>query len=440
MKRYDEKILGLLLDRYEGSLLYTGDNRVRVSITVKLTKSVIPEYFDQTGTEYIAVDEQLRGLERAGLIRIICGRINKHIIEKCELNIDEAEKAYKMLKRIPRREKEYRLKQLLCGLKEKAKEAYSERASEKEAAERRMYEFTLRYIDSIEERLLSGKSIKADVDMDNPEELKYICRLLNAIEGNTEECFLREFSLRTFHDTKTAEKYMPRAIGIIRRLAGKTDIVSLNDTAAPDALTAAADMSDEEILEEFNIYKNPSWIMLKGCGRLKIGETTASLGDMPSGLGLAGADIDKISWDRELIPQRVLTIENLTSFHRWRDKGRNTLCIYLGGYANGYRRSLLKKLRECYHDSEFMHFGDIDCGGFYIWRALCEETGIDFKTVGMDIETYLKACAEGRPLTENDRRALERMREDDFFSEQRELFSLMLERGIKTEQEGVELK
>ena len=62
MKRYDEKILGLLLDRYEGSLLYTGDNRVRVSITVKLTKSVIPEYFDQTGTEYIAVDEQLRGL------------------------------------------------------------------------------------------------------------------------------------------------------------------------------------------------------------------------------------------------------------------------------------------------------------------------------------------------------------------------------------------
>lgn len=57
IKRYDERILSLLLDRYEGSLLYTGRNQVNVSIAVRLTKSVMPEYFDQTGTEYAVIDE-----------------------------------------------------------------------------------------------------------------------------------------------------------------------------------------------------------------------------------------------------------------------------------------------------------------------------------------------------------------------------------------------
>ncbi len=415
IKRYDDRILSLLLDKYEGSLLYTGQNQVNISIAVKLTKSVIPEYFDQTGTEYAVIDEELKALERDGIIRLVWGKANKHIIEKCELNVDAADLAYDRLKRVPKRDKEDKLKKLIAELKT----LYGAAGAS---------EITYGYLCSIEERVLAQKSVKADVDMDNIDELRNICMLLNAIETNTEDCFLREFSLKVFHDTKTAEAYMPKALGIIRRYA---------DNCSGFAI--AADMSDEAILEEFNIYKNPSWLMLKGSGSMKIGDSELDISLLPLGIGIAGADIDKVSFYASKPPRRILTIENLTSFHRWRDKEGGTLAIYLGGYANKHRRQLIKKLYKIYPDAEYLHFGDIDCGGFYIWKALCEGTRVHFATVKMDIETYLANYTYGRALTDNDRRTLMRMKEDSFFAEQYELFDLMLEKKMKTEQEGIEL-
>lgn len=411
MKRYDERILKLLLDRYEGSLLYEGRNQVNITIAVKLTKSIVPEYFDQTGTEYTIIDEQLTALERTGLIRLVWGKNNKHIIERCELNTDEAARAYAMLKRIPKHDKEEILKAKLSDIRTGS-------SSDTVNA----------YISYIEDRLKNGRSLKSELDIDNIEGLEQSLQLVNAIELNTDECFVRELSIRTFRDSKTAEQYMSKAVGILRRFS-----------AYIRGLAAAEDMSEEDILAEYSIFRNPSWVMLKGSGRLKIGDSIAALEVLPLGFGIAGADTDRIVWDAEAAPRRILTIENLTSFHRWRDRNGDTICIYLGGFANRYRRALIRQLKTSYPDAEYVHFGDIDCGGFNIWKALCQETGIDFALAGMDEDTYLAHCAEGRPLTENDRRTLTRMKEDSFFAAQHGLFDLMLEKGLKTEQECVEI-
>ena len=406
MKRYDDRILSLLLDRYEGSLLYEGRNKLNISIAVKLTKAVVPEYFDQSSTEYETIEEQLEALERSNLIRIVWDKQKKHIIEKCELNTDELDRAYKSINRRPRRDKEQFLSAIL-----------NEFIREDGAVGA--------YAAYIADRLHSGKSIRGEVDIDDPEAFDKVCRLIKATEENEDECFVRELSIQCFRDSKTAERYMSKAVGILRRFSDRLK-----------ALSSAADMSDDEILEEFGIYKNPSWIMLKGSGSLKIGTTAIELKQIPSGIGIAGADVDKIMWSAQLRPSRILTIENLTSFHRWRDLNGDTLCIYLGGFADKYQRAMLKALYASYPDSEYMHFGDIDCGGFCIWKALCEETGISFGLIKMDVNTYLEKYAEGRPLTENDRKRLYKMLEDEFFKDQRELFQLMLEKGMKTEQEA----
>lgn len=409
MKRYDDRILNQLLDRYERSLLYEGRNKLNISITVKITKAAVPEYYDQSSTEYETVEEQLAALERNGLIRIVWDKQKKHIIDKCELNTAELDRAYKLVNRVPRREKEQRLSEILDNFvrDDGAVGAYAA---------------------YIADRLHSGKSIRSEADIDDPEAFEKVCLLTKAIEENETECFVRELSIRCFRDSKTAERNMAKAVGILRRYSGRLKVLS-----------SAADMSDEEILEEFGIYKNPSWIMLKGSGSLTIGTTTIELKQIPAGIGIAGADAGKIIWSDEHRPSHILTIENLTSFHRWRDADGDTLCIYLGGFADKYQREMLKALHESYPDAEYMHFGDIDCGGFYIWKALCEETGIGFETLKMDKQTYLEKCAEGRPLTENDRKRLSGMLEDEFFKEQHELFQLMLETGMKTEQEGIVL-
>ena len=57
----------------------------------------------------------------------------------------------------------------------------------------------------------------------------------------------------------------------------------------------------------------------------------------------------------------------------------------------------------------------------------------------MDEATYLRFCGEGRPLTEHDRRTLDRMKADPFFAGQCRLFDRMLSTGMKLEQECIEL-
>ena len=42
MKRYDEKVLGYLLDRYERSLLYSGKNKVNRAVSMPVSKKTLP--------------------------------------------------------------------------------------------------------------------------------------------------------------------------------------------------------------------------------------------------------------------------------------------------------------------------------------------------------------------------------------------------------------
>ncbi|MCD8068772.1 MAG: DUF2220 domain-containing protein, partial [Lachnospiraceae bacterium] len=116
-----------------------------------------------------------------------------------------------------------------------------------------------------------------------------------------------------------------------------------------------------------------------------------------------------------------------------------TRAINLGGYHNKVKRGFLIQLYECCKNENvtFIHFGDIDCGGFQIWRDLREKTQIPFQTGWMDMETYLSHLQYGKALTSGDRERLKRMAQDPYFAKQRELFWMMLEKGIKIEQECV---
>ena len=47
--------------------------------------------------------------------------------------------------------------------------------------------------------------------------------------------------------------------------------------------------------------------------------------------------------------------------------------IYLGGYHNSVRRKLLELLYQDFPKAEYLHFGDIDVGGFEIYRDLLQK-------------------------------------------------------------------
>ena len=91
---------------------------------------------------------------------------------------------------------------------------------------------------------------------------------------------------------------------------------------------------------------------------------------------------------------------------------------------------------EC-NQHDYYHFGDIDAGGFEIYRDLCEKTHILFKMYYMNLETLQKYEMYGKKLTENDRKRLRELQNQKSLSK---IVSYMLERDVKLEQECIELE
>ena len=137
-------------------------------------------------------------------------------------------------------------------------------------------------------------------------------------------------------------------------------------------------------------------------------------------------------FDGEERVKQVITIENLTTYFRWQEE--DSLLIYLGGYHNGVRRGLLREIYASFPEAVYCHFGDIDAGGFEIYRDLREKTGIPFRMYHMDLETLQRYEAYGKRLTENDRKRLLTMRERP---ELTQMIDYMLEHDVKLEQECI---
>ena len=79
-----------LLDKYENSLLYTGQNQRKQSIEFPVKKSTLPEYFDETSMQFELVHAQLADMEEKGFVRLIWRKGKEgHILESvcCRQNV-----------------------------------------------------------------------------------------------------------------------------------------------------------------------------------------------------------------------------------------------------------------------------------------------------------------------------------------------------------------
>lgn len=417
-KDYQKQVLNGLLNKYEKSSLSRGTNQVRVHISYPITKRAMPEYFDETSTAYATIHEQLESLEEKGWIELVWqGGHEGHILEKCVLNPEHLEEIYTFLGRMPRQERERIF----------LEECRKIRQELKIDSQRDLSAF-LTYIEARVER---GESIAQYASLDDPKGFEGLCRMVYGILTNEEECFLREFSIRIFHDSKAAEKELGKACRVIREFS---------DDASLEELT------NDELLAEYMIYRNPSWIMMKGSGRLTIGGNSGdviNLAQIPGGFAVTDESVPHIHWIREgnSAAPAVLTIENLTTFHRWNLPeldGHPVICLYLGGYVNSIRRTFLKGIYRTFPDAAYLHFGDIDCGGFRIWHHLVQSTGIPFKPFLMGPEVLRRYLPECRPLSDTDRNTLKKMLNDPAYSEIRPSLLEMQETGRKLEQECVE--
>lgn len=408
MARYEEKILNALLDSYEKSVLSRGENKVKVQIAFPFTRKTVPEYFNESSLAFDEIHAVLRETERKGFLTIVWKKGREgHIIEKVLLNTACVGSVYAYLNRTPKKENENRQLEILASW----------------ASQNAGTPVLGMFLSYLKQRIEEGKTVKEFIDLSDPDRTEQILSALFQVESNEESCYIREFSIRHFGDSKIFEELS----GVIGRIMRRF---------RPEF----AGMDTDAILSEYRIYKTPDYVYFKGEGKLLLAGKACSAIELPlleQGVGISGADIKRIRICGKGSIKKVITIENQTTFFRWKEN--NGLIIYLGGYHNSVRRELLRMVYQEIPDAKYLHFGDIDVGGFCIYRDLCEKTGIPFRTYHMgirELETYENYT---KKLTDNDRKGLRNLieKEREEAGENLETLLYMQEKGVKLEQEAV---
>ena len=163
--------------------------------------------------------------------------------------------------------------------------------------------------------------------------------------------------------------------------------------------------------------------------------TEVDISGFSEGIEFQASDLINIKSVKLMAP-KFMTIENRTSYLRYSKD--DVVVFYLGGYANRYQRDFIKMVYASNKDTCYLHFGDIDAGGFWIHHNLCEVTGVNFELFSMSADELenreFESCLH--ELSSNDRARLQELKKIDAYED---VVQYMIRNNVKLEQEIVSL-
>ena len=391
IKNFEENILNKLLDKYEKSKLSKGGTAINRSIKLTTKDDVLSSYTSFDSYKYSDDnDAVIRKLESQGFIK---AEFNNDTFKSLTLNLNNVDDVYDSLKRSKPSEELAKIRMVLSKY-------YFDN----------FIGLFLEYV----ETYLNEKYDYPKMYFNNADQLDLLLNIFDKLLGLTEEIKKRDFSVKYLGDSKIFESVQGKVIKIIKDFDGNNY------------------ESDEDVLASYNIVKNSSYAMVKNNLVLKINNSIIDLNELGYELSLSDEMIKNvILLDSQV--SKVITVENLTTFYSLNDS--DAVIIYLAGFHNHTKQSLLLKIYEKYPNAEYLHFSDIDAGGFLIFNNLVEKTGIPFKPFRMNVEELKSNLSNLKHLTDNDAKRLNKMMSDDRFNIFYEVNSYMLENNVKLEQE-----
>lgn len=400
-----KQILQKLLTKYESSKTYKGENSVIQSFSIKPT-DIFKEY-DMDSTDINVIEDfekQCELLESEGLIQL-----------------DWKYERITKINAIATVENWQRIRTIL-GVKDKKQHKQDE-----------IHFYTVFYEDINSEQIVKDFCKHQIERLENDKEAEYlqedsknIISLLNFILKNKDEILERELSISVLANSKTWEEKYKRKV--LKILLQSKHFDSLIENCADEKEI------NKVILEECNVYSNPSYVYFKGNGKITFenGECLTVFPDLP--FAFYSPSISKIT-SFEIEDSKIMTIENLTSFNRIKES--ETFFIFLSGYHNSVKQKFLEKIYQQNSNKEYYHFGDLDPDGFFILENLQKKTHIDFKPYKMGIEELKKYSVFSKTLEGNDITKANSLIEKGKFVE---IMNYILENNIKLEQEIISWK
>ena len=400
MLNYEEKILTYLVDKYRKSKKDSGDNKTNRRTQVKPEK-LYKKYNANDGDfeEISKFNQAAECLCKLGFIRSVKETFGTQIqsiflVDEC---IQEAEKY--LAEKCGYVSKDMKIEKLR-NLVGKYKNASP--ICEKECA---------RLLESIAERKIPK----------NIDELDDVLMAIAFIENNQEELYMREMSMKVYGDSKYFEN------------------VSLQPVCSMLRKYSKRNLREDELLDEilllYHITREPQKLCIKGKAIINIGGTEVDISSFSEGVEFQASELKNIKSVKLMVPY-FMTIENRTSYLRYAKD--DVVVFYLGGYANRYQRDFIKNVYMSNRGANYLHFGDIDAGGFWIHHNLCEITGVNFELFSMSADELRnrKFATCLHELSDNDRVRLQELKKIEMYED---VVQYMLHNNVKLEQEIVSL-
>ena len=386
----------MLLDVYENSVTYKGQNIKNQSFAIKPEKIFYEYNGDYTDQDEVnQFNREMQSLMEFEFVILDYER-GIPVISKIKLNTNSINEIYSVLKRediTVKRNREIKMYTQYMGV----------------------HDIMDAFCKSQVERLNDYKDAKYTSDI-----AINILKLLKYVLGNNSDIMERELSVAVLGDTKLFEKsYKSRICSIIEEYGELELDLSVLDKKE----------KEKAILEEYQVFSNPSYIFFKGNVDIHYvdGNSISVTPDNPIAiLSEAIARIEMI----KVNSNRIVTVENLTSYNRINDN--KSTFIYLSGYHNTAKQRFLKKIAENNSGVSWFHFGDIDPDGYYILKNLVEKTGIAFVPLYMDVQQLINCKQYCKPLEKNDMVKANSLLRFHFYDE---VMEFMLANNCKLEQE-----
>jgi hypothetical protein len=283
------------------------------------------------------------------------------------------------------------------------------------------------FLKDIEQSIESKASISGLLP-DDEERAVNVLKALNSISQLAgREMLERVFSLRFFGDSKYFEKKIKKKItGIIKKYYLGHEI--------PE------DITDNDVLMQVGIVQSPEQVDFKGniYGHIK-GETV-DFSAFIHGISINANTVRDLTIEGMGSVKRVLFIENKANYIDFTGKNKDDtfMAVYHGGFYSPLKGMFFKKIYDASlpYNVEFYHWGDIDLGGFLMFRKLKEEIIPCLKPYLMDSKALNSKTNFGIRFDDRYRNRLKNLLKDSKYSVFHDVIKLMLKKGIRLEQEA----
>jgi len=335
-------ILNALLDKYERSEFFkTGASPTR-KIMLRFYdgsgKSDFPYYNIEESTLRKSVNQAV--LELSGKEIISCSWMDKnHIVASVWLNISNMRLAYQMAKRQPKNDIIEDVCVQLDATMDRVRSPWAQG-----------------FLNDVHGAVSQKRSLTSQLPADKAER-DLLFKAIVAIDGlDGAECMKRVFSMKTFGNSKTFEKFVEkRLLRILKKYSDNDD-----------------DVTDEDLLKQAGIVQYPEQFEFCGDVSIEFDTGVADFSPLAGGSTIFSSDLlrGKIKIGESV--NTINTIENKANYIDYVSaKHKDELVIYHGGQFSPRKKLFFSAVATAApKNCKWYHWSDIDYGGFLMLLRL----------------------------------------------------------------------